>query len=254
MSDTAPLPMLLVEPVPADALIGAVVENYVVEQKLSEGGMGHVYVARHKAIGLRGALKILKVEASADPEWSSRFITEARALASLDNPNIVKVLNFGNLAGGQQYLLMEFLEGESLERELAQRKESGGPMSAAEALKIVDQVLNGLAEAHKKGVVHRDLKPGNIFLSRTHSGDKLVKLLDFGLARQKPMAFTEIKDSQRLDKASIIAGTPEYIAPEQALGLNAEGTADLYSLGVTLYEMLTLEPPFRCATVVDLMK
>jgi serine/threonine-protein kinase len=149
--------------------------------------------------------------------------------------------------------MMEFLEGEPLDAYIKRV----GALSAAVALGIADQVLNGLAEAHKKGVVHRDLKPSNVFLLREHNGELLVKVIDFGLARQEPIALVDAAVAllpRTNDGASLLAGTPEYIAPEQAQGLKVDGGADLYSLGVMLFEMLSGQLPFESPNVSQLLQ
>ena len=148
--------------------------------------------------------------------------------------------------------MMEFLDGEPLDAYIRRL----GQLAPSVALGIADQILNGLAEAHKKGVVHRDLKPANVYLLREHNGELLVKVLDFGLARQDPIALIDgaINLPKRDDGASLLAGTPEYIAPEQAQGKKVEGSADLYSLGVMLFEMCSGRLPFESDTVITLLQ
>ncbi len=254
MADTDPMLGKTVQSaviVEADPLLGLNLGGYVVTKLLAQGGMGLVYEAKHETIGRRAAVKVLKPEVANDAEWSKRFLTEARAIAALNHRNIVEILNFGNTPDGRQYMMMAFLEGESLEQYI----QRVAPMPPAVALGIVDQVLNGLAEAHKKGVVHRDLKPSNVALLREHSGELLVKILDFGLARQDPVALVDATHVVRgQEGSSLLAGTPEYIAPEQAQGLKVDAAADLYSLGVMLYEMLTAELPFSAENVVALLQ
>lgn len=235
-----------------DPLVGLNLSGFVVTRLLAAGGMGLVYLAEHETIGRRAAVKVLKPEVAADAEWTARFLTEARALASMKHRNLIEVLNFGKTPDGRQYLMMEFLEGEPLDQYMRRV----GAMSPGAALGLVDQVLNGLAEAHKKGVVHRDLKPSNVFLIREHNGELLVKVIDFGLARQDPVILSDaaLLVPRSNDGASLLAGTPEYIAPEQAKGLKVDGAADLYSLGVMLFEMLSGELPFTSNSVPELMQ
>lgn len=235
-----------------DPLIGLELGGFHVVRLLAAGGMGLVYEALHRAIGRRAAVKVLKPEVAADAEWTRRFLSEARALGSLKHRNLIEVLNFGKTPDGRDYLMMEFLDGEPLDAYIRRL----GQLAPAVALGIVDQILNGLAEAHKKGVVHRDLKPSNVFLLREHNGELLVKVLDFGLARQEPIALIDgaIQLTQRTDGASLLAGTPEYIAPEQAQGRKVEGSADLYSLGVMLFEMVTGRLPFEAESVTALLQ
>lgn len=236
----------------ADPLVGHDLGGYRVTKLLAAGGMGLVYEALHETIGRRAAVKVLKPEVAADAEWTRRFLTEARALGSLKHRNLIEVINFGKTPDGREYLMMEFLEGEPLDAYMRRL----GALPPSVALGIADQVLNGLAEAHKKGVVHRDLKPSNVYLLREHNGELLVKVLDFGLARQEPIALIDVAVSlpRREDGASLLAGTPEYIAPEQAQGLKVDATADLYAFGVMLFEMVSGQLPFEAPSVTELLQ
>ncbi|MEW6430493.1 MAG: protein kinase [Myxococcota bacterium] len=236
----------------SDPLIGLNLGGFVVKKLLASGGMGLVYEALHEQIGRRAAVKVLKPEVAADQDWTRRFLTEAQALASLKNKNLIEVLNFGKTPDGREFLMMEFLEGEALDHYIARM----GALAPAVALGIAEQILNALSEAHKKGVVHRDLKPSNVFLLREHSGELLVKVIDFGLARQEPVKLLDAALSlpKAPDGASLLAGTPEYIAPEQAQGLKVDHAADLYSLGIMLYEMLSGSLPFEADSVTALLQ
>ena len=235
-----------------DPLIGIDLGGFKVVKLLAAGGMGLVYEAMHPAIGRRAAVKVLKPEVAADAEWTKRFLSEARALGAIKHRNLIEVLNFGKTPDGREFLMMEFLDGEPLDAYIRRL----GQLAPAVALGIADQILNGLAEAHKKGVVHRDLKPANVYLLREHNGELLVKVLDFGLARQEPIALLDaaVNLPKRDDGASLLAGTPEYIAPEQAQGMKVEGSADLYSLGVMMFEMVSGRLPFEADTVVALLQ
>jgi serine/threonine-protein kinase len=226
-----------------DPLVGVELGGFRVTRLLAQGGMGLVYEAVHDAIGRRAAVKVLKPEIANDAAWTRRFLAEARVLGALKHRNLIEILNFGKTPDGREFLMMEFLDGEPLDYYLSEQ----GPLIPSVALGIIDQVLNGLSEAHKKGVVHRDLKPSNIYLLREHNGETLVKVLDFGLARLEPVSMVggviTVPDSVR--GVSIVAGTPEYIAPEQAKGLAVTPAADLYSLGIVLFEMLAGRLPFE---------
>ena len=237
---------------PPDPLIGIELGGFRVTRLIAAGGMGLVYEAFHEAIGRRAAVKVLKPEIAANADWTRRFLVEARALGSMKHKNLIEILNFGKTPDGREFLMMEFLDGESLDQAIHQR----APFTPAVALGIVDQMLNGLAEAHKKGVVHRDLKPSNVQLIREHNGETLVKVLDFGLARQEPVSLVDgsvTVPSGAATGASLLAGTPQYIAPEQAQGKKAEGTADLYSVGIILFEMLSGRLPFESESVTTLL-
>ncbi len=245
-------PTVQVDESNADPLIGIDLGGFKVVKLIAAGGMGLVYEAMHPAIGRRAAVKVLKPEVAADAEWTKRFLSEARALGAIKHRNLIEVLNFGKTPDGREFLMMEFLDGEPLDAYIRRL----GQLAPAVALGIADQILNGLAEAHKKGVVHRDLKPANVYLLREHNGELLVKVLDFGLARQEPIALLDgaVNLPKRDDGASLLAGTPEYIAPEQAQGMKVEGSADLYSLGVMLFEMVSGQLPFEADTVVALLQ
>ncbi len=245
-------PSVQVDESGADPLIGIDLGGFKVVKLLAAGGMGLVYEAMHPAIGRRAAVKVLKPDMAADAEWTKRFLSEARALGAIKHRNLIEVLNFGKTPDGREFLMMEFLDGEPLDAYIRRL----GQLAPAVALGIADQILNGLAEAHKKGVVHRDLKPANVYLLREHNGELLVKVLDFGLARQEPIALVDaaVNLPKRDDGASLLAGTPEYIAPEQAQGMKVEGSADLYSLGVMLFEMVSGQLPFEADTVVALLQ
>ena len=216
---------------PADPLIGLKLGDYVVEDHIAAGGMGLVYRARHPLLGRTVAVKVLRAKYARDAEQTQRFLTEAQTLSAIRHQGIVDVFNFGLLPDGRQYMMMEFLAGETLD-DLLKRE---GKLSTEVTLKLVDQMLEALAAAHKVGVIHRDLKPSNIFLVQQSNGTRLVKLLDFGLAKQlKPDAEWDPRA-----KASLIGGTPQYISPEQAEGVAATPRSDLYAVGGVMFQMLS---------------
>ncbi len=239
---------------PIDSLTGRHIGAFVVGRRLSEGGMGTVYLAEHQTIGMKAAVKFLRPEVADSADGSTRFLTEARALAALNNRNLVKVSDFGATSDGLQYLVMEFIEGSTLERYLLEQRQRGRmPLPPAQALQFADQILNGLGEAHKKGIVHRDLKPANIMKGSEHGGQVVLKIVDFGLASEAPVRLSGEARSQSA-QSSLLAGTPEFIAPEQAQGLRGDGRADLYALGVMLYQMLSGRLPFVSESVLELVR
>jgi serine/threonine protein kinase/DNA-binding Lrp family transcriptional regulator len=217
------------------ALEGApCIPGYRILGLLGKGGMGRVYLGEDEALGRRVAIKVISEQLPGDEETLVRFRREARAMAALEHENIVRVYSSGE-AEGLPYLVMQLIEGETL----AARIGRSGGLGLGPALRIVEQVLEALEAARGKGLVHRDLKPANILID----GNDHVHVADFGLAR--PVASGE---STTVTRDGQIVGTPAYMAPEQARGDPVDFRADLYALGVILYEMLVGEPPFRGAT------
>ena len=228
-----------------DPLPGMQLGDYVVEKAVAWGGMGIVYRAVHPLIGRKVAIKVLRPSFAADPQQMSRFLAEAKAVSAIKHRGIIDIIGFGKLPDGRQYMVMEFLDGETLEA-VMQRE---GALPPARALSILEELLDALSAAHKVGVVHRDLKPANVYIALQSNGSRYVKLVDFGLARRASVA-----DLNRgSGKASVMAGTPEYFSPEQARGLAATPRTDLYCLGVMLFEMVTGQLPFRGDSVVELL-
>lgn len=222
----------------ADPLVGREVGGYVIEFALGQGGMGLVYQARHPFLGRRFAIKVLRPELAADLTFSSNFVREAQTLSGLKHPHILDIVGFGVLDQQRQFMVTEFLDGHTLEKELA----AHGALPVPRALDLAEQILDGLEAAHSIDVIHRDLKPSNVFLARQSGGREVVKLLDFGLAKRQPQALNA--DEATSAVRSVIAGTPAYIAPEQALGQGVSKLSDLYSFGVMLFELLKGRPPF----------
>jgi tetratricopeptide (TPR) repeat protein len=209
--------------------------GYEIGDIIGRGGMGVVHSGRHVGLDRPVAVKFLSETLSGDPEFSSRFLREARICARLDHPGIVRVYDTGS-DGGRPYIVMELLEGETLRQRLKQ-----GALPEGEAVRIAQEVLAALEAAHQDHVVHRDVKSGNVFLCR--SGQ--VKVMDFGIAR----ALAEV----RLTGTGTRLGTPEYMSPEQVQGQVVDARSDLYSTGILLYEMLTGEVPFRADTPVAVL-
>ncbi len=206
--------------------------RYEILDKLGEGAMGVVYRAQDSAIGRPVALKMLNAEFGGEQELVQRFMREAETIGRLSHPNIVTVFDMGD-AEGRLYMAMELLEGEDM-RSLIERR---APIALVDRVRILGQISEGLAYAHSRGVVHRDIKPANIIV--TSSGR--VKLLDFGLARVATRA--------TMTRRGVILGTPDYMAPEQAMGRATDQRSDMFSAGAVFYEFLTHSKPFRAKTL-----
>ena len=214
----------------ADPLIGATVaERYVIESMIGRGGMGVVYKVEHAKIGKVMALKLLTGALSRNSETVQRFKREAMMVSKLSHPNTVQVFDYGS-AGGLTYLAMEYLSGHDL-GELIDRQ---GPQAFPQMAKIVLQACGALKEAHGYGMVHRDIKPENFFLTRTPSGEELVKVLDFGLAKLR-----DAPELGQITTSGNIVGTPYYMPPEQVRGEDVDARGDIYSLYALLYTCMT---------------
>ena len=219
---------------PAPSLVGEVIDGrYRIFKKLGEGGMGEVYAAEHVHIEKRFALKLLKAEIVSNAEAVKRFQQEARSSSSIKHRNIIAVEDFGRLPDGRIYMCMELLGGEPLNEMIQQ------PMGADRLLNILIQAGHGLAAAHAKGIIHRDMKPENIYITHDASGD-VPKLLDFGIAK---VAGNEGQNN--LTRTGTIFGTPFYMAPEQALGNPVDARTDVYAMGVIMYECFAGSLPFQ---------
>ncbi|HEV8247933.1 MAG TPA: serine/threonine-protein kinase, partial [Polyangiaceae bacterium] len=197
-----------------DPLIGTTVAGrYKVIKPLGEGGMGQVYLAEHVAIEKRIALKVLHAEYAHKGDIVARFQQEAISASRIKHPNVLDVFDFGQLDNGCFYLAMEFLEGNDLADEIQKNR----VLEPHRGLRFALQICRALAAAHAKGVVHRDMKPENVFLQRTGDGEEIVKIVDFGIAQLRTNEEAAAGAKQRrLTRTGMIFGTPEYMAPEQA--------------------------------------
>jgi len=222
---------------------GSPVGEYEIEAQIGEGAMGTVYSAVHPLIGKKVAVKVLKPELCANQTTLDRFLHEAQAVNKIGHPNIVDVFSFNELPDGRVYFVMEWLRGEDLKTRLAR-----GPMSVPDACDILDGIARALEAAHAKQIVHRDLKPDNVFLHRVDDGPVMVKLLDFGIAKLVRAA----PGSEKTQTGNML-GTPRYISPEQARGVNVDFRSDVYSLGAMAFEMLAGRTPFQGETAMDLV-
>ncbi len=219
-------------------------DKYRIERLLGAGGMGSVYVAEHALTRRKGALKLLHSSYSKLPEAVERFVREAAAAALIDNSHVVETYDAGTLDTGQPYIFMELLEGISLDRQLAEC----GACPLDEAVELAAQAAEGLGAAHRAGVVHRDVKPGNLFVA--NGKVPFVKVLDFGISKFEP-EFGGFE--QQLTQEGAVLGTPLYMSPEQVMGRrDVDARTDVYSLAVVLYEMLTGVVPFTGDTLMQL--
>jgi serine/threonine-protein kinase len=222
----------------SDPLLGKVIEGrYEVESVLGEGGMGSVYAVRHRALDKRFAMKVMRADLAKQGELAARFIQEAKATAAIGHPNIVQITDFGQLPSQAPYFVMELLDGTPLSKMI--RK--GGPLPAALAVRILVQTASALSAAHAAGVIHRDLKPDNIHITKNNT----VKILDFGVAK--------MAGAGRLTRTGMVFGTPHYMSPEQASGGEVDHRADMYAFGIIMYEMFTGRVPFEADSYMGVL-
>ena len=218
-----------------DPFVGKIIDNrYEIQQRVGEGGMGVVYRARQMSIDRIIALKMLNAQMAQDPTWVQRFYNEAKACSRLQHPNTIRMFDFGQTQEGRLFMTMEFLDGISL-RDATQK----GPLAPQRVVKILIQCCASLAEAHSIGIIHRDIKPDNVFLLNMAGSPDFVKLLDFSVAKL-------LQEGDRMStQAGVVFGTPQYMSPEQGRGLPLDARSDLYALGVLAFEMLTGMVPFH---------
>ncbi len=222
---------------------GDVLGSYALQRLLGEGAMGRVWLGRHTKLGRSAAIKVLKY--AQNSELVGRFFDEARAVNQINHEHIIAIADFvEELEPPRVYCVMEYLPGESLERRLA-----NGPLPLKDALSVMRQVCDALAAAHKLDIVHRDVKPDNIFIMAKADGSPFAKVLDFGVAKLTPAMK---RDSVTTTQSGQLIGTPSYMAPEQIVGLEVDPKADVYSAGTVLYRLLSGQLPFTQTDVGSL--
>ena len=217
-----------------DPFVGRVIDGrYEIQARIGEGGMGVVYKARQISIDRVIALKMLNQEMATDQQWVQRFYNEAKACSRLQHPNTIRMFDFGQTQDGRLFMTMEFLDGVSL-RDALQR----GPIAPQRVMKILIQCCASLAEAHSIGIIHRDIKPDNVFLLNMAGSPDFVKLLDFSVAKL-------LEGDRMKTQAGVVFGTPQYMSPEQGRGMPLDARSDLYALGILAFEMLTGGVPYN---------
>jgi tRNA A-37 threonylcarbamoyl transferase component Bud32 len=227
------------------SLVGQVIGGrFRLTKLLGSGGMGEVYIGEHIHITKKVAVKLLHPEISANREALIRFRQEAQSASSIGHDNIVAIDDFGTMDDGRVFLTMEFLQGQSMGEAMQAR----GGLDPVRALTLMVQVCDGLAAAHGKGIVHRDMKPENVFLTRRSDGSEVAKILDFGIAK---VSGTDQNES--LTRTGTVFGTPHYMSPEQALGQKLDHRADIYSVGVMLFEIFTGQVPFKAESFMGIL-
>jgi serine/threonine protein kinase len=217
-------------------LIGKTVGHYVITSRLGAGGMGEVYLAEDTRLQRKAAIKFLPPEMAADPDRRQRFLQEARAASALNHPHVCVVYDVGELEDGRPFIAMEYVDGRTLDAVLRQ-----GSIATTKVVEIAVQIADALDAAHTRGIVHRDIKPGNISVNERGQ----VKVLDFGLAKRMPTGTIghELTQTQQ----GQVVGTPHYMSPEQLLGYEFDQRTDIFSLGIVLYELITGQRPFTGA-------
>lgn len=228
------------EQIDAEALLGRVLDGrYRLDSVLGHGGMGLVFKATQTAMGRTVAIKTLHLGLATAPQFFERFKREAEIASRLKHPNIVTIFDFGRTDDGLCYYVMEHLEGESLRQQVRR----DGPMTLRRAVAIIEQVALGLGHAHKQNVIHRDMKPHNVMVTKIDQAE-YVKVLDFGLVKA-----LESDEEEQLTSTGQVLGTPQYMPPEQASGETVDARSDLYSLAAVLYYCLTGDSPFGATSV-----
>ena len=225
---------------------GQIIEGkYRIVRLLGQGGMGSVYEGENTRIHRRVAIKVLHASVATKADIVQRFEREAQAAGRIGSEHIVEVLDLGSMPDGERFMVMEYLDGDSL----GERIKTRGRLSALEAASILRQLLDGLGAAHEAGIVHRDLKPDNVFLLKAKGGQRdFVKLVDFGVSK-----FSALESDFSMTRTGAVMGTPFYMSPEQARGQKVDHRSDLYAVGVVAYQMITGRVPFNADTFNELL-
>ncbi len=232
------------QPQSQDPLIGRVLDGrYEMLERIGEGGMGVVYKGRQVSIDRIVAIKMLSQQLAKDPNWVARFNREAKACSRLQHPNTIRMFDFGQTREGRLFMAMEFLKGQSLRETI----DTQAPLAPERVLKILIQCCASLAEAHNIGIIHRDIKPDNVFLLNLAGSPDFVKLLDFSVAK-----LLQENEGMRT-QAGMVFGTPQYMSPEQGRGQQLDARSDLYALGILAFEMLTGRVPFTDANPMNVL-
>ena len=230
-------------------MIGRTISHYRIVEKLGEGGMGVVYIAEDTVLGRRVAIKTLTARGGDNQHFRTRFLREARAVSALSHPHIAHIYDYGETEDDEPYIVMELIKGTTLGDLMA--KEA---LTIPRAIEIVKQVAEALGEAHRNGIVHRDIKPSNVAINDRGN----VKVLDFGLAKQLELGSVNESDPERQTllntqtREGVIVGTPMYLSPEQALGVDVDARSDLFALGGLLYECIAGKPAFSGGSPVEI--
>lgn len=228
-----------------DHLIGARIATYEIESMIGQGAMGIVYKAKHLLMEKTVAIKMLRQSLVSDSHSVKRFQHESKAASKLDHPHVIKVFDFGLSDDGRPYIVMDFLEGVSL----ADLLKAKGQVTIERTIRVVGQACSALDHAHRQGVIHRDLKPTNIVLTKYDQENDFVKVVDFGVAK----LLNAGAEGQKLTQDGEVCGSPVYMSPEQCVGNELDPRSDIYSMGIVIYESLTGKLPILGKTLVDTM-
>jgi eukaryotic-like serine/threonine-protein kinase len=229
----------------ADLVGIALLGRYQVLERIGDGGMGTVYLAEHTTILKKFAVKVLSAELSLRADHVDRFMREARSASMINHPNVVEITDFGKTPDGQPFFVMEYLQG----RDLAQIVAEAGPLPWKRVRPIILQICHALQAAHEQGIVHRDMKPGNVVLVKRGNNPEHVKVLDFGIAK----VLNAEGEPKGLTQSGTVVGTPEYMSPEQGWGQPVDHRGDIYAVGVMMYELLTSKIPFTGSTMMEVL-